>query len=190
MSNVYAADAEQTAPVRRRGEGMRILWFLLIAMAVHICMSLGMTWSTSMVNDMLDHARYGNGWWDVFTVGETARLWTFASWLLGLLAEIGTALLQRAVTFRSRAGWYWTIPAVIGVSLAFDLLNSLIWNAVGESIINSLAADGGMTVVGAVTIVSSIWSGVGFVLWLIVSYVFQRFVLYRRTLDTNGLVRR
>ena len=94
------------------------------------------------------------------------------------------------MTFRSRAGWYWTIPAVIGVSLAFDLLNSLIWNAAGELIINSLAADGGMTAFGAVMLVSSIWSGVGFVLWLIVSYVFQRFVLYRRTLDTNGLVRR
>ena len=117
-------------------------------------------------------------------------LWSYVSSFVWLLEEIGAALLNRCLTFRSRAGWYWSIPAMIGVYLTFQVLNTAVAGAIGEPLAELMAAENGMSFGAAISLISLSYSGVSTVLWLVVSYVFQRFVLYRRTLDTNGLAQR
>ena len=175
----------------RRGEGKRILWFLLCSVPLNIAVSMVMTLLNSIVTAFLNSDGFASSWLgERFTVGEFVMLWSYVSSFVWLLEKIGAALLNRCLTFRSRAGWYWSIPAMIGVYLTFQVLNTAVAGAIWEPLAELMAAENGMSFGAAISLISLSYSGVSAVLWLVVSYVFQRFVLYRRTLDTNGLAQR
>lgn len=175
----------------RRGKGKRILWFLLCSVPLNVAVSMLLTLLSDVVMAFLNSDGFDGSWLgERFTAGEFVMLWGYAVSFIWLLEEIGAAFLNRGLTFRSRAGWYWSIPAMIGVYLTFRVLNTVVSGAIWEPLTELMAARNDISFAAANAAVSFLWSIVSTALWLVISFVFQRFVLYRRTLDTNGLAQR
>lgn len=102
--------------------------------------------------------------------------------LYALLLAVA-ALLNRRITFRSTFKWYIAVPVVVLVGMLLEFLRGLAVNLL-LTVVYSMAANSGMTPSDGI-ILAVIYGSLGMqiLLWLVLSYLLQRFVLYRDTLD-------
>ena len=101
--------------------------------------------------------------------------------VVNLLAAIITAALNRRYTFRSALAWGIAIPVMTALEMLFDILTGSLWRPVMEA---ALAHTSAISIVQILQIASYTFNLAQFVLWAVLAYLFQRFVLYRESLDT------
>ncbi len=148
--------AEAREPARRP-EGVRIALYIFIYLLPAALSSwANWQWSSRLV--------YGNapfGW----STGEAVLIASYAAtYLLPLLV----VLLCKPIVFRSRLPWWKAAVAAMGATFLWQMVSALV---------RAFAArNGAETLVQASSILS--------VLWPVLLYLFQRFLLFRRTLDT------
>ena len=111
-----------------------------------------------------------------------ASIQTYFPIIVNLLAAIIAAVLNRKYTFRSNLAWGIAIPVVVLLEMLFDILTGRLWQPVMQSVLaqTSSAAIGQVLQTAAYA-----FNLTQFALWALLSYLFQRFVLYRGSLDTN-----
>ena len=102
--------------------------------------------------------------------------------VVNLLAAIITAALNRRYTFRSALAWGIAIPVMTALEMLFDILTGSLWRPVMEA---ALAHTSAISIGQILQIASYTFNLAQFVLWAVLAYLFQRFVLYRESLDTN-----
>lgn len=102
--------------------------------------------------------------------------------LYALLLAVA-ALFNRRITFRSTFKWYIAVPVVVLVGMLLEFLRGLAVNLL-LTVVYSMAANNGMAPPDGIILAVIYGSlGVQILLWLVLSYLLQRFVLYRDTLD-------
>ena len=101
--------------------------------------------------------------------------------VVNLLAAIITAALNRRYTFRSALAWGIAIPVMTALEMLFDILTGSLWRPVMEA---ALAHTSAISIGQILQIASYTFNLAQFVLWAVLAYLFQRFVLYRESLDT------
>ncbi len=150
----YESEAEP-----KRGEGTRILMYILLSVALYLAFNLlssVLVYNIDALTDALD--------WGLGT--------TFSA--INLVALYGkqlvSTILCRRLVFRSR---FPLIPAVAAL-----MVLAAVWQTVSGVATNVLFFQLSMELYEAVVI------GMNLV-WLAVNYLFQRFVLYRNQLDNR-----
>lgn len=105
------------------------------------------------------------------SIGQTLSLLSYAYTIL--TAGIA-ALLNRYFTFRATEKWY--------IAVLVMVIAALIWNWLAAL---PRAASANLGVDAALNMISILGAA-----WFVVSYLLQRYVLYRHTADQNGWYRR
>ena len=100
---------------------------------------------------------------------------------VNLLAAIITAALNRRYTFRSTLAWGISIPVMAVLEMLFDTLTGMLWSSALQAALTNTAAE---TIGQTLQIASYTFNLVQFALWAMLAYLFQRYVLYRETLDS------
>lgn len=100
---------------------------------------------------------------------------------VNLLAAIITAALNRRYTFRSALAWGIAIPVMTVLEMLFDTLTGMLWSPAIQTVLANAAA---ATIGQTLQIASYTFNLAQFTLWAVLAYLFQRFVLYRESLDT------
>ncbi len=107
-----------------------------------------------------------------------AGLWlSLENYVYLLLTNVGATLANRYFTFCATEKWYIAVPMMVGAQFLWNLLGSYS----NMMLLNWLHGTP-ESIMAAAQIKS--------VLWVIVSYLLQRCVIYCHTLDTNGWYRR
>lgn len=105
---------------------------------------------------------------------------TCVSLTVNVLAAIIVSALNRCYTFRSNAPWALTIPVMVVLELLYDLLTGMLWSPVMREMMQiPLGLEGGYYLM----LISYGFNIVQFAVWAVLAYLFQRYVLYRNTLD-------
>lgn len=111
---------------------------------------------------------------------------TYFSPAVNLLAAIITAVLNRRYAFRSTLAWGIAIPVMTLLEMLFDNLTGMLWQPVMQEIIRQSTAYSAEPLVGDLLANATFaFNLTQFALWAVLAYLFQRFVLYRESLDTN-----
>lgn len=111
---------------------------------------------------------------------------TYFSPAVNLLAAIIAAVLNRRYTFRSTLAWGIAIPVMTVLEMLFDTFTGILWQPVMQEIIQQSIAYSAEPLVGNLLANATFaFNLTQFALWAVLSYLFQRFVLYRESLDTN-----
>ena len=106
--------------------------------------------------------------------------------VVNLLAAIITAALNRRYVFRSALAWGIAIPVMTVLEMLFDLFTGMLWQPVMQAIIQQSMEYSAEPLVGNLLANATFaFNLTQFVLWAVLAYLFQRFVLYRESLDTN-----
>lgn len=143
-----------------RTEIWRIVKFLLITGAVNLVFTFV---NAGVTNALLANHTSSTGTW-----------LSFMSYAFTFLTTLFAALLNRYFTFRATEKWYIAVPLMIIAAFAWQLLRTFPMNA---------AANAGAQLVITMTYLLGI-------LWIILSYLLQRCVIYSHTTDQNGWYRR
>ena len=106
---------------------------------------------------------------------------TYFPFIVNLLAAIIAAVLNRKYTFRSHLAWGISIPVMIVLELLFNTLTGMLWQPMLQAALSNAHA---MQMGQMLQIASYTFNLTQFALWAVLSYLFQRFVLYRESLDT------
>ena len=114
-------------------------------------------------------------------VEALATIQAYFPLVVNLLAAIITAVLNRRYTFRSALAWGIAIPVMTALEMLFDILTGSLWAPVMEA---ALAHTSAISIGQILQIASYTFNLAQFVLWAVLAYLFQRFVLYRESLDT------
>ena len=114
-------------------------------------------------------------------VEALASIQSYFPLVVNLLAAIITAALNRRYTFRSALAWGIAIPVMTALEMLFDILTGSLWRPVMEA---ALAHTSAISIGQILQIASYTFNLAQFVLWAVLAYLFQRFVLYRESLDT------
>lgn len=99
--------------------------------------------------------------------------------VLFLLASAITAALNRRYVFRSTLAWGVAIPVMVLLEYLFSALINRLWLPIVEAAMYAPS----VLIGGALVSPVHAFSLARFVLWAALAYLFQRFVLYRETLD-------
>lgn len=118
---------------------------------------------------------------------EMSALIPLVAFVINVLAAIVAASRNRRKTFCSVLSWWLAVPVMAVLELLFNMLGSYACRPVMEAVL-SMAPP--MEMGAWLRNVSIAVNLIQFALWAVLSYLFQRFVLYRDTLDTNGLTQR
>ncbi|MBQ7848748.1 MAG: hypothetical protein IJ343_03400 [Clostridia bacterium] len=112
---------------------------------------------------------------------EAIAQWsTCVSLTVNVLAAIVVSAMNRSYTFRSNASWALTIPVMVVLELLFDMLTGMLWSPVMRELMQMpLGLEGGYYLM----LISYGFNIVQFAVWAVLAYLFQRYVLYRNTLD-------
>ena len=110
-----------------------------------------------------------------------ASIQTYLPFIVNLLAAIITAALNRRYTFRSTLAWGIAIPVMTVLEMLFDTLSGMLWLPVLQAALSNTDA---MQMGPVLQTASYTFNLIQFVLWAVLAYLFQRFVLYRESLDT------
>lgn len=111
---------------------------------------------------------------------------TYFSLAINLLAAIIAAALNRRYAFRSTLAWGIAIPVMTVLEMLFDTLTGMLWQPVIQAIIQQSLEYSAEPMVGDLLANATYaFNLTQFVLWAVLAYLFQRFVLYRESLDTN-----
>ena len=110
---------------------------------------------------------------------------TYFSPAVNLLAAIIVAALNRRYVFRSNLAWGIAIPVMTLLEMLFDKLTGMLWQPVMEKIMQQAIAQSTEPLVGNyLANAAYAFNLTQFALWAILAYLFQRFVIYRESLDT------
>ena len=105
---------------------------------------------------------------------------------VNLLAAIIAAALNRRYVFRSALAWGIAIPVMTVLEMLFDILTGMLWQPVLQEILQrSMEYSAEPTVGNLLANASVAFNLTQFTIWAVLAYLFQRFVLYRESLDTN-----
>lgn len=105
---------------------------------------------------------------------------------VNLLAAIIAAALNRRYVFRSALAWGIAIPVMTVLEMLFDILTGILWQPVMQEILQRSMAYSAEPLVGSLLANATLAFNLAqFALWAVLAYLFQRFVLYRESLDTN-----
>ena len=160
----------------KRSEGWRVLMFLLISVGISfVSWLLGFLLGT-IINTVA--GQYG-----VDTLVKVSSFMRVFYFVKDLLVVTVITLLCKRFVFGSSLKWYIALPVVLVVYVIFDLLNSAVYGVVVNAIISERMAPGGITVGQFLSVAGYLSTFLGFLVWLAVSYLLQRLVLYRNTLD-------
>ena len=111
---------------------------------------------------------------------------TYFSPAVNLLAAIIAAALNRRYVFRSALAWGIAIPVMTVLEMLFDILTGMLWQPVLQEILQRSMAYSAEPLVGSLLANATLAFNLAqFALWAVLAYLFQRFVLYRESLDTN-----
>ena len=111
---------------------------------------------------------------------------TYFSLAVNLLAAILTAALNRRFVFRSALAWGIAIPVMTVLEMLFDILTGMLWQPVLQEILQRSMEYSAEPTVGSLLANATLAFNLAqFALWAVLAYLFQRFVLYRESLDTN-----
>lgn len=111
---------------------------------------------------------------------------TYFSPAVNLLAAIFVAALNRKYTFRSNLAWGIAIPVMTVLEMLFDTLTGMLWQPVLQEILRQSMGYSAEPLVGNLLANATLAFNLAqFSLWAVLAYLFQRFVLYRESLDTN-----
>ncbi len=110
----------------------------------------------------------------------------FFSPAVNLLAAIIVAALNRRYVFRSTLAWVIAIPVMTVLEMLFDTLTGMLWQPVMQEIIRQSMEYSAEPLVGNLLANATLAFNLAqFALWAVLAYLFQRFVLYQGSLDTN-----
>lgn len=99
---------------------------------------------------------------------------------INVVAATVVAARNRCYTFRSNRPWALAIPVMVVLELLFDMLTGMLWSPVMRELLQMpLGLEGGYYVM----LISYGFNIVQFAVWAVLAYLFQRYVLYRSTLD-------
>ena len=112
---------------------------------------------------------------------EMSALIPPVNFAINALAAIIAASRNRRKTFRSALSWWIAVPVMAVLELLFDMLGAYAWRPVMETV---LSAAPPMEMGAWLQNASIAINLIQFALWAALAYLFQRFVLYRDTLDT------
>ena len=119
-------------------------------------------------------------------VEALASIQAYFPLVINLLAAIITAALNRRYTFRSALAWGIVIPVMTVLEMLFDILTGSLWAPVMQEITQHSMAYSAEPLVGNLLANAAVAFNLAqFSLWAVLAYLFQRFVLYRESLDTN-----
>lgn len=105
---------------------------------------------------------------------------------INLLAAIIAAVLNRRHVFRSTLAWGIAIPVMTVLEMLFDTMTGMLWRSVMQEVMQRSMAASAEPLLGSYLANAAYAFNLSqFVLWAVLAYLFQRFVLYRETLDTN-----
>ncbi len=111
---------------------------------------------------------------------------TYFSPAVNLLAAIIVAALNRRYVFRSTLAWVIAIPVMTVLEMLFDMFTGMLWQPVMQEIIRQSMAYSVEPLVGNLLANATLaFNLTQFALWAVLAYLFQRFILYRGSLDTN-----
>lgn len=111
---------------------------------------------------------------------------TYFSPVVNLAAAIIVAALNRRYVFRSTMAWGIAIPVMTVLEMLFDILTGMLWQPVIQGILRHSMAYSAEPLVGNLLANATFaFNLTQFALWAALAYLFQRFVLYRDSLDTN-----
>ena len=111
---------------------------------------------------------------------------TYFSPAVNLLAATIAAALTRRYVFRSALAWGIAIPVMTVLEMLFDILTGMLWQPVLQGILQRSMAYSAEPLVGSLLANASVaFNLTQFTIWAVLAYLFQRFVLYRESLDTN-----
>jgi hypothetical protein len=111
---------------------------------------------------------------------------TYFSPAVNLLAATIAAALTRRYVFRSTLAWGIAIPVMTVLEMLFDILTGMLWQPVLQEILQRSMAYSAEPLVGNLLANATLAFNLAqFALWAVLGYLFQRFVLYRESLDTN-----
>lgn len=108
---------------------------------------------------------------------------TYVLYAVNLLAAIIVAALNRRYTFRSTLAWGIAIPVMVMLEMLYDGLGSMLWRPVMMAMMEQ---PWDLEMGSRLQLASYGVNIVQFIVWAVLAYLFQRFVLYRDTLDTRG----
>ena len=112
---------------------------------------------------------------------ETLAKWsTYVGMAVNVAAAIITASQNRRYTFRSDMPWGIAVPVMVVLEVIFDLLTGQLWSPVMRTLMQAeLGLSGGYYLM----LISYGFNIAQFAVWAVLAYLFQRYVLYRNTLD-------
>ncbi|MBR6667099.1 MAG: hypothetical protein IKL25_01860 [Clostridia bacterium] len=111
---------------------------------------------------------------------------TYFSLAVNLLAAIIAAALNRRYVFRSALAWGIAIPVMTVLEMLFDILTGMLWQPVLQEILQRSMAYSAEPTVGSLLANATLaFNLTQFTIWAVLAYLFQRFVLYRESLDTD-----
>lgn len=113
---------------------------------------------------------------------ETLAAWSmYANLAINAVAATVVAARNRSYTFRSLMPWGLAIPVMVVLELLYDALTGMLWSPVLQTLLQApLGLQGGYYLM----MISYGFNIVQFAVWAVLAYLFQRYVLYRNTLDT------
>ena len=115
-----------------------------------------------------------------------ASIQTYFPIIVNLLAAIIAAALNRRYVFRSALAWGIAIPVMTVLEMLFDILTGMLWQPVLQGILQRSMAYSAEPLVGNLLANATLaFNLTQFTIWAVLAYLFQRFVLYRESLDTN-----
>lgn len=104
----------------------------------------------------------------------------YVSLAINAVAATVVAARNRSYTFRSNMPWVLAIPVMVVLELLYDLLTGMLWSPVMREMMQiPLGLEGGYYLM----LISYGFNIVQFAVWAVLAYLFQRYVLYRNTLD-------
>ncbi len=109
-----------------------------------------------------------------------AAMTVYASLAVSLLTAIITASLNRRHVFRSMLTWGLAIPVMVVLNLLFNWMTGMLWRPVMEQ---TIASADPLMMGQSLQLASYAFNLTQFAAWAVLAYLFQRFVLYRNTLD-------
>ena len=111
---------------------------------------------------------------------------TYLSPAINLAAAVIAAALCRRYVFRSTLAWGVAIPVMAALEMLYDMVTGMLWQPVMQQIVNQAIERSAETLVGNVLANAAYaFNLVQFALWAVLSYLFQRFILYRESLDAS-----
>lgn len=112
---------------------------------------------------------------------EMAAMIVYVNVGISLLAAIITASLNRRHVFRSTLAWGIAITVMVVLNLLFNWMTGMLWRPVIEQM---MASADPLMMGQRLQLASYAFNLMQFAAWAVLAYLFQRFVLYRESLDT------